>query len=409
MPLGLSIERIETLLLIAAIVAMLARRLRLPYTVGLVLAGMALAVAPTGASVTLTRALLFTAFLPPLVFEAALHVPWAALRKDWPVVVMLAVVGVLLSTSVVAAGMYWLAGWAAASAWAFGALIAATDPVSVLAALREAGARGRFRLLAETESLLNDGTAAVAFTIALTMAAGGAVGPAAGITAFVVTVVGGVACGAAVAAVTLLLAGRTTDHLVEITFTTVAAFGSFLLAEHFAVSGVLAAMTAGIMIGNLGHLGAISPRGREAVESFWEYAAFVATSLVFILIGVSEAQLHVGPVLATAGLAVFLVLLGRAMAVYLSCAVFAGSRHRVAGRHQHLLFWGGLRGALALALVLGLPLDYPLRSQMVTVAFAVVAFSVLVQGISILPLLRRLGELPPLSRAGEAGRGAPPG
>jgi len=391
----LSIERIETLLLVAAITAMLARRLGLPYTVGLVLAGLAIAFSPLHLAIPLTRRLLFGALLPPLIFEAALNIPWRGVRADWPVMTVLATVGVLLSAVVVAGGMHLLAGWAWVSAWAFGALIAATDPVSVIAALKEAGARGRFRLLAETESLLNDGTAAVLFALVLAGAAGRAAGPGGIAVSFLATTLGGVLAGALLAAVTLLLAGRTTDRLVEITFTTVAAYGSFMLAEHFGVSGVFATLTAGLLVGNLGPLGAISERGREAVESFWEYVAFAANSIVFILIGMTEARVRLGVLLPTALLAVLLVLVARAVAVYGGCGFFAGSAYRVLARHQHLLWWGGLRGALALALALALPAGFPLHPQIVTVTFTVVAFSVIIQGLTIIPLLRRLGELPP--------------
>jgi len=156
---------------------------------------------------------------------------------------------------------------------------------------------------------------------------------------------------------------------------------------------VLATLTAGILIGNTGHLGAFSDRGRAAVEAFWEYVGFVANSLIFLLIGIRLVAEHVLAVVGVATLAVLLVLVGRALAVYASCAWFSGSSHRVTSSHQHILVWGGLRGALALALALGLPDTVPLRNEIVSVAFAVVAFSVVVQGLTIVPLLKRLGEI----------------
>lgn len=172
---GLGIERIETLLLVAAVVAMLARRLRLPYTVGLVVAGAAVALFRVTTGTELTKELIFTSFLPPLVFEAAIAIPWRKLRRDLPVVLTLATLGVLLSAGITAVGMRYAAGWQWASALLFGTLIAATDPVSVIALFRELGVRGRLKLLVESESLLNDGTAAVAFSIALIAATGGRV------------------------------------------------------------------------------------------------------------------------------------------------------------------------------------------------------------------------------------------
>jgi CPA1 family monovalent cation:H+ antiporter len=390
--LGLSIERIEILLLIAAVVAMLARRLHVPYSVGLVFAGVALALLPFSPNIVLTKQLVFTAFLPPLIFEAAFQLRWRELRKDLPVILTQATVGVVLSAAATAIGMHYLAQWTWISAMVFGVLIAATDPVSVIAMFKDAKVHGRIRLLVEAESLFNDATAAVAFTIAIVFASGQSIG-AVGVTkTLLIVVAGSLVCGAAVAGLGLLLAGATDDHLVEITFTTVAAFGSFLLAEHFHLSGVLASLTAGLILGNVGHL-AIDPKGRAAVEEFWEYAAFVANSLIFLLIGMRLANQDYGFVLLPALIAIGVVILGRAIAVYPLSLLFARSTLRIKPQHQHILFWGGLRGALALALALGLPPEMPGREAIITVAFAVVAFSIFVQGMTIKPLMRRLGEI----------------
>jgi CPA1 family monovalent cation:H+ antiporter len=390
---ALTIERVEILLLIAAVVAMLARRLRVPYSIGLVFAGICLALLPFSPRVELTKELIFTAFLPPLIFEAAFYLQWKEVRRDLAVILTLATVGVLFSAAATTVGMRYLVRWEWSAALVFGVLIAATDPVSVIVTFKEAGARGRVRLLVEAESLFNDCTAAVLFSIALAFIAGQSVNAVGIGWALVTMVVGAIACGGLVSVVALLLMGRTTDHLVEVTFTTVAAYGSFLLAEHFQLSGVLATLTTGLVIGNVGHLGAISEKGREAVEAFWEYAAFIANSLVFLLIGMHEARENFRHLLIPALIAIALVLLGRALAIYPLCLVFARSRFRVDSNHQHILFWGGLRGALALALALGLPQSIPRRDEIITVAFFVVAFSIFVQGLTMNPLLRRMGEL----------------
>lgn len=395
----LSFERIEILLLIAAIVAMLARRLRLPYTVGLTAAGVALAFAPITFEFALTKDLIFTAFLPPLIFEAAFHMQWRELRRDALVITTLATVGVMLAAAITAVGLHRWADWPWSSSVLLGLLIAATDPVSVIATFKEAGVTGRLQLLVESESLFNDGIVAVLYGVALAAVTGGGPVSLGGVAGgFATTVFGGILCGALVAGAILLLAGRTEDHLIELTFSTVAAYGSFFVAEHFHLSGVLATLTAGVLIGNTGHLGAFSDRGRGAVVAFWEYAGFVANSLIFLLIGIRLVAQHVFSVLTVASLAVALVLFGRAAAVYLCCALFAGSKRKVSLKHQHILVWGGLRGALALALALGLPETVPLRDEIVSVAFAVVAFSVVVQGMTMVPFLRRMGEIGPKAK-----------
>jgi CPA1 family monovalent cation:H+ antiporter len=269
----------------------------------------------------------------------------------------------------------------------FGVLIAATDPVSVVATFKEAKAQGRLLVLIEGESLLNDGTAAVAFGVAVALASGLQLTPIEITAMLLKTIGGGILCGGAVAIAALLLTGRTEDHLVEITFTTIAAYGSFLLADHFGLSGVLATITAGLVMGNFKALGGISEQGKESVQAFWEYAAFVANSLIFLLIGMHEAHQNFAAIWLP-------VLLGRAAAIYPCCLLFSRSLLRVTAKHQHVLFWGGLRGALALALALGLPPEVPLREEIITISFAVVAFSVFVQGLTMAPFLRRMGEIP---------------
>jgi CPA1 family monovalent cation:H+ antiporter len=390
----LSIETIEFLLLVAAVVAMLARRLHLPYSVGLVAAGLALSLLPGLPQIELSTELIFTVLLPPLIFEAALYIRWQDLRKDMFVILAMASVGVLLSACVTTAGLRYLVNWEWPSALLFSVLIAATDPVSVIATFKESGARGRLRFLIEAESLFNDGTAAAAFTIAVAFVSGKTLTPIGIATRSLLTVGGGIVCGVAVAAGILLLAGRTTDHLVETMLTTVGAYGSFLVAEHFQYSGVLATLTAGLLLGNVGPLGAVSEKGKETINSFWEYAAFVANSLIFLLIGMNGTKENILVIWRTALVAILLVMVARAAAVYLTLLPFAYSSRRVDARDQHILVWGGLRGALPLALVLGLPSAIPRREELITVTFAVVAFSVFVQGLTVVPLMRRLGELP---------------
>lgn len=397
---GFTVVTLGAVLLIASLVAIVSRRLKLPYSVALVAAGIALAALPTGVEVPLTRELIFNILLPPLIFEAALQLKWAPFRQDLPVTAGLAFPGVAVAAAIVAAGMHYAVGWSWAAAGLFGVLIAATDPVAVIAAFKELKVDRRLSAMVESESLLNDGAAAVGFALLTAIAAGQSATPLAIGGALLWTISGGVMVGLAVAALLLLIAGRTQDHLVEITLTTIAAYGSFTLAEHLHASGVLAALAAGLLVGNAGWTRGVSQSGRGHVLAFWEYAAFLANSIVFILIGEQEAHQARHLLSTPALIAIGLVLLGRIAAVYPICALFARSRLAVDRRYQHVLVWGGLRGALALALVLALPDDLPERREIIAVAFAVVAFSIFVQGLTMPWMIDRLKLLKPGGRSG---------
>jgi CPA1 family monovalent cation:H+ antiporter len=391
----LSIEIIEALLVVAAIVAILARRIRLPYTAGLVLAGAGLASVGLLDGIPLTKDLIFRALLPPLIFEAALFIEWKELKRELVPVLVLASLGVVIGAVVVSASMRYLGNWTWPAALLFGILIAATDPVSVIAMFKELKLEGRLRLLVEAESLFNDGVAAVLFSIAILFATGTQLDSGVVLSTLLREVGGGVACGAGVAGLALFLAGRTDDHLVELTFTTATAFGSFLLADHFHCSGVMATLVAGLMVGNMGHIGSATDLGRDTVSAFWEFAAFVSNSIIFLLIGIREHALGeaLWADLELIGIAIAAMFVGRAVAVYGISGLFTKSKHRIDLNHQHVLIWGGLKGALSLALVLGLPEEFPMRHEIVVVTFGVVAFSVIVQGITMPMLTRRLGIL----------------
>jgi monovalent cation:H+ antiporter, CPA1 family len=401
---GVALAPIGVLLLVACLIAILTRRLGLPYVVGLVVAGFLIALLPNSPNLPLSRELIFNILLPPLVFEAALQLEWKRFRAELPLTLTLAFFGVGIAAAVVAGGMHWLIGWSWIGAALFGALIAATDPVSVIATFREIGAQPRVSMVVESESLLNDGVAAVGFAILSAIAAGASPNADSLIPAFLWTLGGGMVIGLAISGAILLIVGRTDDPLVEITLTTIAAYGSFLLAEHFHASGIISALTAGLLVGS-GGTRFLSRSGRDRVRWAWEYFAFLANSLVFILIGLNEAgqPLHrLGA--AAAAVAILLVLAGRGLSIYPLSALFRWSRWRLKPSYQHTLFWGGLRGALALALALAVPPTVPERSAIILSAFVVVAFSILVQGLTMPWLIDRLelGRKQPVAAAAPA-------
>ena len=400
----LILTRLLGLLVVACIVAIIARRLRLPYTVGLVLTGVSLSTSGVSTGLNLTHDFIFMVILPPLLFEAALGIPWQDFRRDAVPVLVLSTAGVVVSAGIVAVGMAWGLDWPPSAAAIFGTLIAATDPVAVIAMFKDNKIGGRVRLLVESESLLNDGVAAVLFGLVLAWAQGSSVSTILAVRDLAWIVGGGILAGIATAIAVLTIAGRTSDHLVETVLTAVAAYGSFLLAEHFHVSGILATICAGLILGRaevldianlkLFNANVLSPSGQEFLESFWEFAAFLANSLIFLLIGLTVAGTPFsGADMTSVSVAALLVLLARAITVYGLCLPFGRSKWDVPLREQHVLWWGGLRGALALALALSLPPDLAFRQEITVVTFGVVALSVIVQGLTMPSLLKSLGLL----------------
>lgn len=393
------------LLAAAMLVAIAARRLRLPYTVGLVIAGAGLASARVSTGLELTHDFIFFAILPPLLFEAGLSIHWQDLRRDAAPVLTLATMGVVIAALVVAVGASLLLGWPFASALVFGVLIAATDPVAVIAMFKDTGVKGRLRLLVESESLLNDGVAAVLFAsvLSLALATGASVSVPQAIQSLVINSGGGTFVGCLGGGFCILLAGRTPDRLVETGLTLVAAYGSFLAAEYVHVSGVMATLAAGLLMGNVGVLNArkenrLALDAPDFVVGFWDFTAFFANSLIFLLMGVTLAAIPFASLGSALFVLVGLVLLGRALSVYPLCLIFARSRWAIEPRQQHILWWGGLRGALALALALALPPALAMRNEILVATFGVVAFSVVVQGLTMSPFLKLLGLLPERSR-----------
>jgi CPA1 family monovalent cation:H+ antiporter len=383
----------------ATAVALVARRLHIPYTVGLVLAGLALGAVHPDYGIHLTKKLLYSVFLPGLLFEAAYHLDFSEFRKSWRTILALAVPGVVATIAATASllvasshtfGSAVGLGWA--GALVFSALIAATDPIAVVALFKNLGAPTRLGVLTEGESLLNDGTAVVLFTIvyqAVTSNAGG--GIAAGFSEFFRVAGLGLTVGGAVALGTSHIIRRVDDPMIEITLTTMTAYGSFVIAEHFAVSGVIATVTAGMVCGSYAAPRGMTETTRVALEAFWEYIAFALNSLVFLLIGlevrVGELVANWAPIFG----AFVAVTVGRAAVVFAVCALVRATSERVPWRWSVMLTWGGLRGALSMVLALALPVEFRGRALIVTMTFGVVLLSIVVQGTTAGPLLRALG------------------
>ncbi len=386
------------LFVVATVVAIVVRHLRVPYTVGLVLAGLLLGSLHVFAAPHLGKELLFAVFLPGLLFEAAFHLDFSDFWQNRMAIASLAVPGVIAATALIAIilspvvnGFGFAQGFDWRYALVFGALIAATDPIAVTAIFRRVGAPKRLSVLLEGESLLNDGTGIVFFALSLTIVAGGAVSVGGLAWQFVEIVGIGGLIGIAVGYVTSQLIRQVDDPMIEITLTTVAAYGAFTAAEHFHYSGVIATVAAGMLCGNYAARTGMSASTRVAVESFWEYVAFALNSIVFLLIGM-EVNLHSlwasWPIIVIAYL---VVTLGRGVTILVVSLVMRATKERFPLSWGVVLTWGGLRGALPMVLALSLPRDFVHRDLIVNITFGVVLMSLLVQGLSMAPVLRWLG------------------
>jgi monovalent cation:H+ antiporter, CPA1 family len=384
------------LLLLASVVAVVVRRLRVPYTVSLVVAGLLITSAQP-VRLELTAELILAVFVPPLVFEAAFKTQLRHLLDDLPAILMLAIPGVLLTTVAVGLVVAACLPVSLPTALLFGALMSATDPVAVVALFRKLGVPRRLAVIVEGESLLNDGTSIVVFHLILAAAlspnGAGLSDPYALLPAaagFLRVAAGGLLVGLCLGWLTARVIAWLDDYLIETTLTTVLAFGSYLVAEQWKISGVLAVVGAGLVNGNIGPRG-MTPTTRVVLYNFWEYLAFIVNSLVFLLIGSQVNLRDIAAHLWPLSVAVFAVLGSRALVVYGLSWLFRRRGRDIPWGYRHVLFWGGLRGAIGLALALSLPEAVEDREQLRVMAFGVVLVSILVQGATMAPLVRRLG------------------
>ncbi len=386
------------LFIVATAVAIAVRRLKIPYTVALVVAGLVLGLVHAFQPPQLTKDLLYTIFLPGLLFEAAFHINFGQFWRNRLTIFSLAVPGVIAATALttviltpVADVLDYVQNFDWRYALVFGALIAATDPIAVVAMFKELGAPKRLSVLIEGESLLNDGTGIVFFTLSLSVALG------------VRTTVGGLAVdffriagfglliGGMIGLVVSQVTKQINDPMIEITLTTIAAYGAFVAAEHFGYSGVIATVTAGMVCGNYGTRVGMSPSTRLAVESFWKYVAFALNSIVFLLIGF---EVHITDLAASWQMilvAYLAVTVGRALVIFGVSSLIRNSRERIPWSWSVIMTWGGLRGALPMVLALSLPRSFPHRELLVTMTFGVVIISILVHGLTVSRFLAWLG------------------
>ena len=404
------------LMVIAAIVHAVAKRFTVPFTVALVVAGVFLAwwaerwsvLAPIGA-LDITPDAVFFVFLPTLIFQSAFHLDARALRANLAPTLILAVPGLLISTGLIGAIMMAAGPSVGVSlSWAeallLGSILSATDPVAVISLFSQLGAPKRLTVLVEGESLFNDATAIVISRIILGVIAAGAFTAetlVSGATEFVAVFFGGLLVGAALALIAGLIIGRVrNDSFLEITATTVLAYLSFYVAEHnLHLSGVMAVVAAGVLIGGWGKT-KISPSIAGYLENFWDYVAGVANALIFLLVGLTVNLSALVDALPILFWVVFAMLLSRAVVIY-SLVPLVGrlpGAEPVSRSYQTVMYWGGLRGGIALAIALSLPDTLADKDTFVTIAIGAVLFTLIVQGLTIERVVRHFRlHVPPLS------------
>ncbi len=427
------VRLIIVLLLIALGVALPTRWARLPYTLGLVVVGLVIGIFHLLPGVTLSPDVVLFIFLPALLFEGAWNLEQRELLRNWLPIALLAGPGLAISIGIVGLILHYVTGFGWPVAFLLGAIISPTDPVAVLALLRQLGLATRLRILIDGESLFNDGVAASITQVLLAVALGSVAAstattipntPNAGeilesiLLGLVRLVGGGIGMGLVIGYLVSRLVRYVNDHLIETTITAVVAYGTYLLAEQSHVSGILAVITASLILGSYGRKTGMAVHTQEAVDNFWNFAAYIANSLLFLLMGLEVGELSLTSTLAATGWAVLSVVAGRALMIYSLIPLYNLIARRLVStrfgpwiapgliprRWRPLLLGVGLRGALSLALALSLPLATPHRNEIVLIVYGVVLVTLLGQGLGLrflLPLFRREREAPGPTEAPE--------
>ena len=380
----------------AALVAAVAARVaRIPYTVGLVICGLVGGILGHPAALAFNPALVLTVFLPALLFAGAWEMELAELRRCWLPITLLATVGVTIGIGVAWALLTFGAHMDGAVALMFGALVAATDPVAVIALFRELGVHRTLATIVEGESLFNDGVAVVAFRTLVLGAAVGATGAAAGpmVESFLILTLGGALVGLAIGTVAALLLRAEKAVPVDVLLTAAAAYGSYLIAERLHASGIVAVIAAGLSCSVVRVQGIsegparlrIAEEATQAVDRFWERAAFAANSVLFVFVGAAIDLKLLISVWPAAAWGVVAVLAARVATVYGLLPLSAAAGRPIPRPWQHVIALGGMRGALSMALVQSLPENFQARTQLIAMVYSVVLFTLVVQGLSLRP------------------------
>ena len=380
------------LLAIAVGVVFIAEKMKQPYPTFLVLMGLIIGLTPIPGlgeikSYVVNDAVFQTTvifiFLSALLGDAALKLPFNELKENKKSISLLALLGTFLTFLIVATLTYFLLHLSLQEALIFGALMAATDPVSVLSIFKSMGLNKRLSIVVEGESLANDGVAVVLFQIAVVTTVLSLTGTLDAILEFLKVVSGGILIGGVFGFIASRITSKIDHYLVETGLSMVLFYGTFQLAEHFEVSGVIAIVVGGVILGNYGRNVGMSDLTHEKVNSFWETIAFLSNTLIFLLVGLEVSRidfLNKGWLIFTS---ILIVILARFIAVYISLS-FDKS---IPALWKPIIAWGGLKGSLSIALILGVTPEFAGRDLLLAMTFSNVVFSLLVQGTTLKKLV----------------------
>ncbi|MCU0886415.1 MAG: Na+/H+ antiporter [Rubritepida sp.] len=402
------VEAVLLLMAACVLLAVLARFLRQPYAVVLILAGMVLAFVPGLPDITLDPELALAFFLPPLLQASAFRTDWNAFRRNLRPILLLAVGCVIFTAFAV--------GWVAkllvpempwAAAIALGAILAPPDAVAAAAVLQRLNLPRRLVTILEGESLVNDASALVLYRLAIFAAAAGSVTPVGAVGNFLLVGAGGIVVGWLIGRAVLWALARLDDTLLETAVSFLAGYAAFLAAEAAHLSGVIAVVTCGIMIGRAQHR-IFSAQTRIEARATWQFIEFVLTSLIFILIGLelndilARMQGWSAPALAGLALAVSAALIVSRFVWIFPAAVLPRLSPALRRRDPMpsaaqltVLSWAGMRGVVSLAAAIALPLDFPERDLIIFLAFCAILATLVLQGTTLEWVIKRLGLVMP--------------
>ena len=416
------VEFLILLLIVTLIVALLSRRLRVPYTLLLVIVGFVVGFVPFIPNEHIDPNLILYVFIPALLFEGAWKAEIDRLEADWLPIALLAIPGMVLSLLVVAVVLYFGIGLSWLLALLVGAIIAPTDPVAVIALFQQLGVPDRLRTLVEGESIFNDGTGGAAYELILavllpTLGLAEASGnpsflntPLLGIAGEVLWLIfGGFLLGIGVGWLVSHLLRRIDDRLIVITVTVAVAYGMYLLGTTLHTSGLLAVVGAGLVMGSYGRKNAMSPRTIEAADDVWEFINYLANSLLFLLMGFELALTNIVQSFPGIFFGLLGAVIGRVLMIYIFMPLHdvlarwwtqrTPEWHSILPRPRPVpsawrpvMVLSGLRGALSLALVLSLPTALEQRNLLTDIVYGVILVTLLGQGLTLRVLLPRWKE-----------------